>query len=243
MSELTQPLRLAVGSHEAGSGKGCGMNVISWENGDQQITDFPNCADPFLARIVQIFNDTWCDHVVHSPVHPERGLLCAPCSVEVLDLAHRTVGTRTNRMKPRRRVYVRLAVDETRRLSMPAGRQVRALTEELLVPAEAWLEGAVDLGTLTRLGFRDGKDEPKVMAGYALRAAAAAALGQHELCREDAVRSWAVTIQRLDGLNEAHRLFDEFTRLAQLEPAPAPALDLIDLAIARMLAREETRTP
>jgi hypothetical protein len=28
---ITEPLRLATGSHKAGSGKGCAMNVISWE--------------------------------------------------------------------------------------------------------------------------------------------------------------------------------------------------------------------
>lgn len=37
--KITEPLRLAVGSHSAGSGKGCAMNVISWENGDSTITD------------------------------------------------------------------------------------------------------------------------------------------------------------------------------------------------------------
>ena len=31
---ITEPLRLATGSHAAGSGQGCAMNVISWENGD-----------------------------------------------------------------------------------------------------------------------------------------------------------------------------------------------------------------
>ena len=69
---IDQPLRLATGSHKRGSGKGCAMNVISWENGDTQITDFPSCSDPMLARIVPAFSGTdlhkfectLCDHVL-----------------------------------------------------------------------------------------------------------------------------------------------------------------------------------
>jgi hypothetical protein len=95
------PLRLAVGSHPAGSGYGCAMNVVSWENGDQQITDLPKCADRLLTTIVQGINDTHCQHrrfawtpdpddaTLRRPV----SLLCPPCSLNVLELAHRTVGT------------------------------------------------------------------------------------------------------------------------------------------------------
>lgn len=93
MTDFPQPLRLAVGSHQAGSGKGCGMNVISWENGDQKITDFPKCSDRLLARVVQMVNDSYCTHA-------EDGLLCSPCSVRVLTLAHRTTGTGATFMRP-----------------------------------------------------------------------------------------------------------------------------------------------
>ena len=41
MNRITEPLRLAVGSHTAGSGKGCAMNVVSLPNGDSTITDHP----------------------------------------------------------------------------------------------------------------------------------------------------------------------------------------------------------
>lgn len=87
---MTHPLRLAVGSHKAGSGKGCAMNVISWENGDTKITDYPDCADTILANLVQKLNDSYCTH--HDGPFDER-LLCAKCSIVVLDIAHRTVGT------------------------------------------------------------------------------------------------------------------------------------------------------
>jgi hypothetical protein len=88
MSDITQPLRLAVGSHKAGTGKGCAMNVISWENGDKTITDFPECADQYLASEVQMLNDTYC-------THRDGDLLCPACSVIVLGVAHRLVGTGT----------------------------------------------------------------------------------------------------------------------------------------------------
>jgi hypothetical protein len=44
IDRITNPLRLAKGSHQPGSGKGCAMNVISYINGDEQITDFPVCS-------------------------------------------------------------------------------------------------------------------------------------------------------------------------------------------------------
>lgn len=98
-NDITQPLRLAVGSHSAGSGYGCAMNVISWENGDQTITDMPDCTHPALAGIVYTLNDEGCEHA--TPVTINEGtdqeedgwVLCAECSVKVLDFAHQTVGT------------------------------------------------------------------------------------------------------------------------------------------------------
>ena len=34
LARITHPLRLARGSHQPGSGKGCAMNVTSYINGD-----------------------------------------------------------------------------------------------------------------------------------------------------------------------------------------------------------------
>ena len=51
VDRITNPLRLARGSHQPGSGKGCAMNVISYINGDEQITDFPaTSARPLASR-------------------------------------------------------------------------------------------------------------------------------------------------------------------------------------------------
>ena len=129
---ITNPLRLAAGSHEAGSGKGCAMNVISWENGDTKITDSPDCSDPMLTRIVQRVNDTICNH-------RDGDLLCAPCSLIVLKLGHRTVGTGTVDLTDleRRVIWVRIAADQVR--------QVQHLNADLrvdaaILAAESWAD-------------------------------------------------------------------------------------------------------
>jgi hypothetical protein len=53
-----QPLRVAVGSHQEGSGRGCAMNVVSYVTGDTKITDYPECSHSYLSNIVQKVNDT-----------------------------------------------------------------------------------------------------------------------------------------------------------------------------------------
>ena len=84
LDRITHPLRLAKGSHEPGSGKGCAMNVISYINGDSKITDYPECSARPLARIVQGIND-----MLAGP----DGYLSPENSVLVLDLGWATVGT------------------------------------------------------------------------------------------------------------------------------------------------------
>ena len=62
IDRITHPLRLAKGSHQPGSGKGCAMNVISYINGDAQITDFPACSDHPLTALVKS-----CDDLLRRP--------------------------------------------------------------------------------------------------------------------------------------------------------------------------------
>ncbi len=111
MVNSTRPLRLAVGAHAAGTNKGCVMNVISWENVDSTVTDMPACADEVLARIVQRVNDSIC-------THRYSHLLCLACSVLVLDLAPRVVGTGTHPLTAleRRRVWMWVAADQVRQV-------------------------------------------------------------------------------------------------------------------------------
>ncbi len=81
---ITHPPRLARGSHQRGSGKGCAMNVISYINGDTQVTDFPTCSARPLSLLVQSTND-----LLAGP----DGYLSPESSVVALDLAWQTVGT------------------------------------------------------------------------------------------------------------------------------------------------------
>src|SRR5271168_624332 len=81
---ITHPLRLAKGSHLPGAGKGCAMNVISYINGDAQVTDFPTCSARPLSLLVQSSNDLLAG---------ADGYLSPEHSVVALDLAWQTVGT------------------------------------------------------------------------------------------------------------------------------------------------------
>jgi hypothetical protein len=84
LDRITNPLRLARGSHQSGSGKGCAMNAISYINGDEQITDFPATSARPLASFVQLCND-----LLAGP----DGFLSPEDSLVVLDLGWLTVGT------------------------------------------------------------------------------------------------------------------------------------------------------
>jgi hypothetical protein len=84
LDRITQPLRLAKGSHQRGSGKGCAMNVISYINGDTYVTDFPDCSARPLAAFVQLCNDLLAGPDGY--LSPENSLLA-------LELGWQTVGT------------------------------------------------------------------------------------------------------------------------------------------------------
>ncbi|WP_216639746.1 hypothetical protein [Mycobacterium sp. 1164966.3] len=84
LSRITHPLRLAKGSHQPGSGKGCAMNVISYINGDAHVTDFPACSAHPLSVLVQACND-----LLAGP----DGYLSPENAVLALELAWQTVGT------------------------------------------------------------------------------------------------------------------------------------------------------
>jgi hypothetical protein len=81
---ITHPLRLARGSHQPGSGKGCAMNVISYINGNTHITDFPDCSARPLAAFVQLSNDMLAGPDDY--LSPKNSLLA-------LELGFQTVGT------------------------------------------------------------------------------------------------------------------------------------------------------
>lgn len=182
----THPLRLAVGSHHAGSGKCCAMNVISWENGDTRITDLPACADPFLAKIVQRVNDSHCKHL-------EGDLLCPPCLIEVLALAHRTVGTALDPAP--RSVCVRIAAEEALRV-LPIF--------EVEYPGDDRPRKAVEAA----LAWADNPSEKNRKNACTTAATAAAAYADAD---------------DPDRLGQAHRIIDRYYELTGLtEQTPDP---------------------
>ena len=203
MFDFPHPLRLAVGSHAAGSGKGCAMNVVSYENGDTTITDMPACADPLLARIVQRVNDSIC-------THRDGDLLCPSCSVKVLALAHRTVGTGGLVDLDRRRVWVWVAADQARAvLHLVTSPKALAAIEA----AEAWAD--------------DPSAENRANA-YAAYAAAAVAYGANAAAYA-AYDAAATTAD--SSLALAHRAVDRFYALTGLtEHAPDPERTAVALA-------------
>ena len=81
---ITHPLRVAKGSHQPGSGKGCAMNVLSYINGDEVVCDFPAGSARPLSLLVQTANDLLAE---------SDGYLSPDNSVLALGLAWQTVGT------------------------------------------------------------------------------------------------------------------------------------------------------
>jgi hypothetical protein len=90
-----QPLRVATGTHRAGSGYGCAMNVVSYITGEVEITDYPACANADLAGMVQKVND----HLGHArgtinASHPFLGRTLSPeDALTAIRLGCMTIGT------------------------------------------------------------------------------------------------------------------------------------------------------
>ena len=198
MTNIQHPLRLAVGSHQAGSGQGCAMNVVSWESGDTTITDMPACADLVLARIVQRVNDMIC-------THRDGDLLCPSCSVLVLDLAHRTVGTGTVALTEMelRRVWVRIAADQARQVAHlnPDPRVMAAIKA-----AEGWCDGTVTAEQCRQAAYAAYNAANAAYAACAANACAANANAAYA----NAACVDAANADADDQLKLAHRAIDVF---------------------------------
>lgn len=97
MNDITKPLSVAIGSHAAGTGVGCAMNVVSWANGDAEITDFPSCSDHLIASFVQHINDNICRCIPEEPGGRVLGIIGQPLCPEhaslVIELGFATVGS------------------------------------------------------------------------------------------------------------------------------------------------------
>lgn len=116
LERITNPLRLATGSHPKGSGRGCAMNVISFIIGDAEITDFPECSAVPLARMVQHVNDILGDTNGDQAGYEDGEVIeivtfLSPAdSFTVLDLAWSTVGTAVDEDDPAIAVWGRRVI-------------------------------------------------------------------------------------------------------------------------------------
>lgn len=229
MIEFPHPLRLAIGSHRPGTGAGCAMNVISYQNGDREITDYPSCSAPPLARLVQKANDMICNHT--EPTHDHPRLLCPPCSQIVLDLGHATVGTGESDQWTLQRWLRSLLVDS----KWGVAQYVRAGDIPLVmhvadllaagrdVSGSHWMAARNDMAQASRIaGWHGGLSECQAYAydaaGYSanLATGVATALPFHDVTREansaaDAAGT-ANSVAALDGFSVG--MWIEFTRWA-----------------------------
>ena len=227
---VTHPLRLATGSHQAGSGKGCAMNVVSYENGDSTITDFPDCSHPFLARIVQRVNDTICNE-------RDGDLLCPECSMTVLALSHRTVGT--SGADPDGRIMVRIAVEEAQRVAHLTDdpRAQRAIDAAL-----AWVENPTAAAYAVAAAAANA-NAYAVAAAYGVAAYAAAAANANANAAANAnANAYAVAAAAANAnavayavAANADRVISRFRELTGLFDETAPDPQTTAQAITRML--------
>jgi hypothetical protein len=209
------------------------MNVVSWESGDTIITDMPDCADPALARIVQQVNDDIC-------THRDGDLLCPACSVLVLDLAHRTVGTGMVVMTDleRRRVWVRIAADQARQvLHLATGPEALAAIEA----AEGWCDGTVTAKQCQVAAYAAyAADAAAFAAANAADAAAFAAANAADAAYGAAAAAAcaaacaAADAQPLQRLALAHRAIDVFEQRTGFK-ASAPEPVVVAKAVEQML--------
>lgn len=91
MTDLS-PLRVVVGNHHPIEGVGCAMNVVSWINGDTDITDYPPCSAQPLAVLVQCLNDNYGLRD-NATTHEGMMFLSPEHSLRVIELGCATMGT------------------------------------------------------------------------------------------------------------------------------------------------------
>lgn len=218
-NDTTVP-RLHVGKGPEDGSAMCAMQVVSWESGDTIITDLPSCADPMLARIVQRLNDSYCPH------SGGGAFLCPACSIEVLALAHRTVGTSQHGLSDAelRRVYARVACRLAREVVHLAD---NALALRAIEAAERWAENpTADAAIAAARGARAAGNAAGVDLGAAASWAIWAAVGAAKVAGGgDVQAAYACASACVDrgAIRMAHLAIDEFLRLtAPDQQATAP---------------------
>jgi len=238
------PLVRAGHGHADGSTGLCAMQVVSWQHGDETVTDHPDYVDRALARAVQNTNDTMC-------ARRDGRLLCPECSMAVLALADRTVNTRLAGWSGREAAlaHARLAVEQAEQVAHLASDQratwaVSAAWECVQHPDVASTRdaalAAADAAVLVACSARtDAAANAANAASMAAHAAAAVVVVDHDPATRDAVMSAAggAIARALDAgqttapgrcgcTDAAHRVIDRFqelTGLGQLDPLATDA--------------------
>ena len=215
LDRITHPLRLAKGSHQPGSGKGCAMNVISYINGDAKITDYPECSARPLARMVQSLNDQLAG---------ADGFLSPENSIIVLDLGWLTVGTAGT---PREIVWRWLA-DLLVHPDMGIVTKVRRVDvrDALIHVAELYMrESRGERVTVTE--WRAARDQAQKAKTYAYAAADAAA--------DDDAAADAYAAAAADArITFTRWAIEHWRELAGLDTGPDIDVTAVDNALARI---------
>jgi hypothetical protein len=215
------------------------MQMISWQRADPEAVDNPDHVDPVLARLVRHVNDTMC-------WSRDGKMLCPECSMVVLHLANRTVGTRMTGWSPREAalVHARLAVEQAEEVQYLVGiksvgeaistartlltdpdstslrQDAMALTEQVDLAAQ---QAATSSGTAAT-----------VAANFALNSAACVTRLTHGRHVQD--RAGIAVTRAFEAADaqvwcgrpdEAHRVIDRFTELAGLPEAKTSLNELM----------------
>jgi hypothetical protein len=211
------------------------MQVISWQTGYPVAIDNPACADPVLARLVRHVNDTMC-------TNRDDKMLCPECSLAVLHLAHRTVGTRMVGWPPREAclVHAQLAVEQAEKveplLGIPRVREAISAARMLLRdPDSASLrQSALAMTEEVLVAAEKARSHSARFAAFAIKAAVHATTSVNSDSVKPVVSAAGTAITRAfcaagtqvwcGRPDEAHRVIDRFSELAglpELDPLAA----------------------
>lgn len=201
------------------------MQAVSWQVGDEPVTDHPDVADPMLIHLVHHVNDTYCRHLTTGS--DAIDWLCVSCTAAVMSLAHRTVGTvLTGRsQRERAQIHVRLATDELDTTTRHVGSTI--YTKRTLAAVARWLDDPdlVEPSDLFDLAGSRPADGPMLDRAAADLAHAAAEMDPADTARR-AARAALTAIENRNpsptDLRDVQHLFDRFLALAGSQQTCTP---------------------
>jgi hypothetical protein len=203
------------------------MQIVSWQTGSAVAIDNPACADPVLAHVVRYTNDTMC-------ATRDGKMLCPECSLAILGLADRTVGTRMVDRPAREEAFVhaQLAVEQAEQveslLGIPWAQEAIGAAWQCLRDSDAAsvCQSALAITeqadvAVENAGSNSAKDAVRAAKDAMHASARASATSGMPVLRSASTAITnalaAVGTQAGSGrLDEAHRVIDRFTELTGL---------------------------